>query len=224
MQATACRAASGCAAGPSRQQRNALCGASLPRQRHTVAASVAAGLRVRARATTLSVQARYSGGGAARSSSGPDIVERVLAAVPYILPFFDAISYGRYILHAYPAVRAAIQPILPAMGLYHSVPFGGFIAFFALYLGVVNNNSLSRFVRFNASQAILLDVLLALPRLVETVLAPPSFGWGQQAYVLSQNFIWIFISLWVAFGIVNSLLGQYTRIPFVGDAAEQQLR
>lgn len=167
---------------------------------------------------------RYSIGGGSSYRSSPDPVDRVVSALPYILPFFDAINYGRYIFYSYPFVRSAIQPILPAIAAYHAIPFGGFITFFALYLGVANNTSLSRFVRFNAVQAILLDVLLVLPRLLETVLVPPTTGWGAQLYVLSQNFVWVFTTFWVVYGIATSLLGQWARIPFISEAAEQQLR
>ena len=45
-----------------------------------------------------------------------------------------------------------MAPILPAIAAFHSVLFASFIAFFALYLGVVNNQNFSRFVRFNAMQ------------------------------------------------------------------------
>ncbi|KXZ55268.1 hypothetical protein GPECTOR_3g405 [Gonium pectorale] len=178
------------------------------------------------RSAALTVQARYSP--APRSGSWspggtPGIVDRVLAALPYILPYFDAVAYGRYLFHLYPAAKAAIVPFLPAMSLYHSLPFGSFIVFFGLYIGVVNNRSFSRFVRFNAVQAILLDILLALPRLLETVLTPPASGWGAQVYIYSQSFVWIFTTMWVVYGIVCSFLGQYARIPFIADAADQQI-
>ncbi|GLC37932.1 hypothetical protein PLESTB_001501000 [Pleodorina starrii] len=175
------------------------------------------------RKSSVEVHARYSARGGGWSSS-PGIVDRVVAALPYILPFFDAVAYGRYLFHLYPAAKAAITPFLPAMGLYHSMPFGSFIAFFGLYIGVVNNPAFSRFVRFNAVQAILLDILLALPRLLETVLTPPTSGWGAQLYIQSQSFIWVFTTMWVLFGVVSSFLGQYARIPFIADAADQQIR
>lgn len=178
------------------------------------------------RQAAVTVQARYSaaGGGGNWSVGSPGIADRVLAALPYLLPFFDCVMYGRYLFYMYPAIKMAVQPLLPAMSLYHSIPMGSFIAFFGLYIAVVNNRSMSRFVRFNAVQAILLDILLALPRLLETVLTPPSAGWGLQAYIHSQSFIWIFTTAWVVFGIVNSLLGTLGRIPFIADAADQQIR
>jgi len=136
----------------------------------------------------------------------------------------NAFVYARFLYHMQPLVKACLQPLLPAIAGYSKIPFASFIAFFALYLGIVNNQSMSRFVRFNAMQAILLDIGLILPRLIETVISPPSSGWGAQLYVNSQSFIWIFVTIWVVFGIFNSLIGQYARIPFVGEAADAQIR
>ena len=55
--------------------------------------------------------------------------------------------------------------------------------------------------RFNAIQALLLDILLVLPRLMESVISPPASGWGADLYVYSQSFIWIFITTWVIYGV-----------------------
>ncbi|KAL6752349.1 hypothetical protein V8C86DRAFT_1814123 [Haematococcus lacustris] len=176
----------------------------------------------RTRQLSLRINAKYASG---RSGSRqPDIVERVLAAVPYVLPWFNAVMYGRFLFYMYPAVKACIKPVLPAISAFHSIPFGSLIAFFGIYLGIVNNQSMSRFVRVNAMQAMLLDVLLVMPRLVESVITVPSSGWGVQLYANFQSFIWIFTTAWVIFGIANSLLGQVGRIPFIAEAADQQVR
>lgn len=92
------------------------------------------------------------------------------------------------------------------------------------YLGIVNNTNLSRFVRFNGMQAALLDIVLVLPRLLESVFTPPTAGWGAQAYIYSQSFIWIFVTAWVVYGVASALLGVQGRIPFIADAADAQIR
>jgi hypothetical protein len=58
------------------------------------------------------------------------------------------------VTHRYPTLKAVIKPILPAVASFYSVPFASMIAFFGIYLGVVNNRNLSRFVRFNAMQVL----------------------------------------------------------------------
>lgn len=163
------------------------------------------------------VEARYRGG-------SPDIQDKVLAAMPYLLPFLDSFGYGRFLFYQFPQITRVIAPISPLVQLYASVPFAPLICFFAVYLGIVQNQRWSRFVRFNGMQAMLLDILLILPRLVEQVFSTPTGGWALQAYITAQNTIWIFIAVCVLYGIVSSLLGQAARIPLVADAAEQQVR
>lgn len=163
--------------------------------------------------------------GASWSSRGqPEIFDRCVAAVTYLLPFMNAFVYVRFLYHQQPLVRQCLQPLLPALSAYNAIPFASFLGFFALYLGIVNNQKMSRFLRFNAMQALLLDIGLILPRLIETVISPPSSGWGAQLYANSQSFIWIWIASWVVYGMANSLMGQYGRIPFVADAVDQQIQ
>jgi hypothetical protein len=54
----------------------------------------------------------------------------------------------------------AMAPLGPLNALYHSFPFAPLIFFFAVWSGVAQNQSLSRFVRKNALQAVLLDILI----------------------------------------------------------------
>jgi uncharacterized membrane protein len=194
--------------------------ARAPLQRALQPAAAAAPRPRRARA--VAVAARYN---SYRSSSGPNVGERVLAALPFLLPFLDAFSYGRFLFFQFPAVARAVAPFAPLLQLYHSVPFAALIAFFGIYLGVVNNMQLPRFVRFSAMQAVLLDILLVLPRLLEQLVSPPTTaGLALQAYISAQNAIWLAVTAAVAFGIGSALIGREARIPFIADAAEAQVR
>ncbi|OVA08802.1 hypothetical protein BVC80_8801g31 [Macleaya cordata] len=120
--------------------------------------------------------------------------ERLISAVAYCLPFFNGLQYGRYLFVKYPNLGLVFEPIFPLLNFYRSIPYASFVAFFALYLGVVRNPSFSRFVRFNSMQAVVLDVLLVLPLLVQRVFNP---GF--------------------------SVLGRTPYLPFVADAADRQL-
>lgn len=158
-------------------------------------------------------------------SAAPGPADRVLAAVPFLLPFLDAFSYGRFLFYQFPLVAKAVAPLAPLLSLYHSVPFAALICFFGIYIGIVNNAAMPRFVRFSAMQAVLLDILLVLPRLLEQLVSPPTTaGAALQAYIGAQNVIWVAVAACVAFGVGSALLGKEGRIPFVADAAEQQLR
>ncbi|KAF3786873.1 hypothetical protein EJ110_NYTH24243 [Nymphaea thermarum] len=85
----------------------------------------------------------------------------------------------RYAFVQYPVLERVFEALLPVVSAYRSVPFASFVAFFALYLLVVRNPNFSRFIRFNAMQAVVLDFLLdvlVLPLLVQRVFTPGRGG------------------------------------------------
>lgn len=107
------------------------------------------------RRTCVLVEARRGGGSSSRGGgsasypmrpSTPAVTDRIIACIPYLLPFLDTFMYGRYLFYQLPLLRTAIQPILPALALYHSIPFAPLVCFFGVYIGLVNNRSMSRCV------------------------------------------------------------------------------
>ena len=104
----------------------------------------------------------------------------------------------------------------------YSLPFASLIIFFALYLGVVRNENISHFIRFNAMQAILLDIVLMLCGLVL-----PIFSKGLQvAFVAETLYNMVFLGAFAAFvyAVVQSLLGRYAEVPPLSDAVYMQVR
>jgi uncharacterized membrane protein len=178
-----------------------------------------------ARGACVQAQAQArSGSGYNSYSSRPGITDRLVGAVPYLLPLLHSFQYGRFLIYTMPLLRQVISPLAPLLSVYHSFPFAHMIAFFGIYLGIANNQGLSRFVRFNAMQAMLLDVALVLPGLVEQLITLPTRGWGLDVYIWCNNAIWLTIAASVVFGVVTCLMGTQGRIPLVGDAADQQIR
>lgn len=148
--------------------------------------------------------------------------DRVLAAVPYLLPFLDGARYARYLYQQYPFTRPLLDPLIPLVQTYNAVPFAGFAVFFALYLGVIRNQNLDRYVRFNAMQAVILDILMILPSLFERLLAPRD-PISYQLTVILYNTVFLYLLACFVFGVVSCLLGKTPRLPLVADAADAQV-
>eukprot|EP00850_Spirogloea_muscicola_P009439 SM000053S17396 [mRNA] locus=s53:88816:90066:- [translate_table: standard] len=148
--------------------------------------------------------------------------QRILAALGYLLPFLDGVRYGRFLFQQYPVTKVALQPFLPLLQAYSTIPYANLLAFFGLYLAVVQNQSFSRYVRFNTMQAVVLDVLLILPSLVERQFTPRG-GMGLEVLILLYNTIFIFIFACFSFGVASCLLGKTPRLPLVADAADAQV-
>ena len=146
--------------------------------------------------------------------------DRIFASLPYLLPLIDGLAFGRFLFAQFPVLQLLLIPLAPFVQLYR-LPLASLIIFFALYLGVVRNENISHFIRFNAMQAILLDIVLMLCRLVL-----PIFDGLQVAFIAETLYNMVFLGAFAAFvyAVVQSLLGRYAEIPPLSDAVYMQVR
>uniref|UniRef100_A0ACD5Z411 Uncharacterized protein n=1 Tax=Avena sativa TaxID=4498 RepID=A0ACD5Z411_AVESA len=150
--------------------------------------------------------------------------DRLVAAVAYLYPFLDGAQHGRFIVAQYPFFNALLSPLAPAARLFHSSPLTPFLLFITLYFAVVRNQqAFSRFVRFNAMQAVALDVLLIIPDLLAQSFAPSGAGIGLDIFMSAENTVFLFLLVCLFYGGGACLLGMTPRLPIVADAAERQV-
>ncbi len=142
-----------------------------------------------------------AGAGVARAK--PDFGDRIIASVPYLLPLLDGLRYGRFFFKEFPQSYALLAPLQPLIKVYYTLPFASLVVFFALYYGIVNNFNFSRFVRYNAMQTILLDILLIVPSLVENFILRdiPKTGTYLQILISFYNFVWLYVLICVLYGV-----------------------
>jgi hypothetical protein len=67
---------------------------------------------------------------ARRRETGIEPAQRIVAGLAYLLPLLDGIRYGRFLFLQFPVTEVILQPILPLVQLYNSVPFSSLVAFF----------------------------------------------------------------------------------------------
>lgn len=150
------------------------------------------------------------------------VSERIFASLPYVLPLIDGLGFGKYLFEQFPAIQLLFLPLVPVLQIYGAIPFAGLIIFFALFLLVVRNEKISRFIRFNTMQAILLDIVLMLCGLIVPILASGL----QVRFVIETLFNMIFLGIVAAvvYAVVQSLMGRYAEIPTISDAVHMQVR
>lgn len=151
-----------------------------------------------------------------------DAPDRIISAVCYFYPFFDGIQYGKYVITQFAPVQALIQPLVPAIRVFKSFPFNGFLVFLTLYFVVVRNPNFSKYVRFNTMQAIVLDVLLIFPDLLERSFNPRG-GLGLDLLMSLDSTVFLFLLVSLVYGSSSCLLGQVPRLPIVAEAADRQV-
>lgn len=152
-----------------------------------------------------------------------DTKDRIFAALVYLLPLYSAFAFGIFIFQQIPFLGAALVIVLtPLAFLYSSLgSFGSLIIFFVLFLAVVRNPRISHFIRFNTMQAILIDILVSLLRLVLDFVAR---GLGAN-FVLETLFNVVFLGAFAAcvYSIIQSVIGKYADIPTISEAAYSQV-
>ena len=152
-----------------------------------------------------------------------DTKDRIFAALVYLLPLYSAFAFGIFIFQQIPFLGAALAIVLtPLAFLYSSLgSFGSLIIFFVLFLAVVRNPRISHFIRFNTMQAILIDILVSLLRLVLDFVAR---GLGAN-FVLETLFNVVFLGAFAAcvYSIIQSVIGKYADIPTISEAAYSQV-
>lgn len=158
----------------------------------------------------------------------PTTSDKFISILPYLFPLMDGLQYGRFLLGSEEAGANPLVVIVAVLySLYRSVPFSGFVAFFALnFLG--GNPSLNRLVRFNIQQAIFLDISLFFPSLLIGLggLVVGKVGGNASAVAgeLFSDAIFGTLLLTLLYCVVSSLLGKEPgSIPLISQAVKDRM-
>ena len=157
----------------------------------------------------------------------PSNTDKIISVLPYLFPLLDGLEFGRFLILGNP--DNVVSGILAVMfALYKSIPFGGFIAFFAL-LSLSGNPGINRLIRFNMQQAIYLDIALFFPGLIAALvgLITKSTGGGGvplEITVLGNDAIFLTMLACVGYCMVSSILGIVPdKIPLISDAVSNRV-
>jgi uncharacterized membrane protein len=147
--------------------------------------------------------------------------DRIFSILPYALPLMYGLQFSQYLFQQFPILQLIAIPLLPLLAIYRSFPFAGLIIFFALFMLVVRNENIPRFIRFNTMQAILIDILLVLCSLILGIL-----GAGLGGFILETIYNMIFLGVLAAviYSVVQCAMGRYPQIPTISDAVNMQVR
>eukprot|EP00980_Cylindrotheca_fusiformis_P000283 scaffold66_cov115-Cylindrotheca_fusiformis.AAC.15 len=155
----------------------------------------------------------------------PTASDKALSVAPYLLPLLDSLQFAAFFAVNHPD-NVFAQAAAVAYGIYRSIPFGGFLAFFALsYFST--NPSLNKLVRFNMQQAIFLDIALFFPGILSFLysaaasnlplnLPTEAIEYGSDAVVLAMLAS-------IAYATASSLMGKTPdKLPVVSQAAKDR--
>ena len=141
------------------------------------------------------------------------IIQRATSVIFYTLPLKASLPFGYYLFYKFSFLKILLYLTFPVAIIERSLPFGGLLFFLILFAGVVRNPNVPYFVRYNACQALLLDIALIIISYFLRILPLAEFGLIVFVFTLS-----IFL-----FSIFQCINGVEPEIPFISKSVRMQI-
>jgi len=152
----------------------------------------------------------------------PTGTDKLVSVLPYLFPLMDSLLYGRFLMGGFQD-NPVVMTLEIIYTLYRSIPFSGFIAFFALS-ALGNNLALNRLIRYNIQQAIYLDIMLILAGFVGGVLGTVGIHFPILVDALGCSALFLTTLAVLGYASVSSLLGVTPdKIPFISETVTNRL-
>ena len=141
------------------------------------------------------------------------IFQRLSSVFLYTVPLKASIPFGYYLFYKYSFLRILLYLTFPVSIVERSLPFGGLLLFLILFVGLVRNPKVPYFVRYNACQALLLDIALIIFSYLLRILPLVELG----------SIIFIFTLCIFIYSIFQCIYGVEPEIPFISRSVRMQI-
>ncbi len=141
------------------------------------------------------------------------IFQRFSSVFLYTLPLKASIPFGYYLFYKYSFLKVLLFLTFPVAIIEKSLPFGSFLLFIILFAGLVRNPKVPYFVRYNACQAILIDIALII--ISYSLKIFPVVELGSIVFILT---LCIFI-----YSICQCIYGVEPEIPLISKSVRMQI-
>ena len=151
----------------------------------------------------------------------PSRGEKILCIFLYMIPWADCLTFGNHLYIKYPFIQIIQLPAIPIILLERSLPFGNFLLFLAIFIGIVRNNKISYFLRFNGLQAILINIGIIIISFIFEIF----FSLFEQTLIIRTFSSTLLISLFsmITYCVWSCIQGNEPDLPGISKATKMQL-
>ena len=141
------------------------------------------------------------------------IIQRATSGFFYTLPLKASLPFGYYLFYKFSFLKVLLFLTFPVEIIERSLPFGGLLFFIILFIGVVRNPKVPYFIRYNACQALLIDIALIIISYLLRILPLVEFG----------SIVFIFSLSIIIFAVIQCINGVEPEIPFISKSVRMQI-
>ena len=141
------------------------------------------------------------------------ILQRLSSVFLYTLPLKASIPFGYYLFYKYSFLKILLFLTFPIAIIEKSLPFGGFLLFIILFAGLARNPKVPYYVRYNAYQALLIDIALIIISYLLRIFPIVELG----------SIIFIFTLCIFIYSISQCIYGVEPEIPLITKSVRMQI-
>ena len=141
------------------------------------------------------------------------IFQRLSSVFLYTLPLKASIPFGINLFYKYSFLKLLFFITLPIDMIEKSLPFGSFLLFIILFAGLVRNPNVPYFIRYNACQALLIDIALIIISYLLRIFPIVELG----------SIIFIFTLCIFIYSISQCIFGVEPEIPLISKSVRMQI-
>ena len=141
------------------------------------------------------------------------IFQRFFSIAFYILPLKASLPFGNYLFYKFSFLKVLLFPFAIIERYLPSFWGGGLLLLLILFAGIVRNHNVPYFVRYNACQALLLDISLIIITYFFRILPFVELG----------SIVFVFTLFIVIYSIFKCIYGLEPEIPFISKSVRMQI-
>ena len=151
----------------------------------------------------------------------PSIRGKILGILLYMIAWADSLPFGNHLYIKYPFTQIIQVPAIPIILIERSIPFGSLLLFLAIFLGLVRNNKVSYFLRFNALQSLLINIgIIIISFIFEIIFSP--FSSSLIIRTISSTLLISLFSM-IVYCVWSCTQGKEPNLPGISQATKIQL-
>ena len=151
----------------------------------------------------------------------PSIGGKTLGILLYMIPWADCLTFGNHLYLKYPFIQIIQIPAIPIIIIERLIPFGNLLLFLAIFIGIVRNNKVSYFLRFNALQSLLINIGIIIISFIVDIFFSPF----ENSLIIRTFSSTLLISLFsiIIYCIWSCTQGNEPNLPGISEATKMQL-
>ena len=151
----------------------------------------------------------------------PTLGGKILGILLYMIPWADSLTFGNHLYIKYPFTQIIQIPAIPIIIIERSIPYGNLLLFLAILIGLVRNNKVSYFVRFNALQSLLINIGIIIISFIFQIFFSP-FGNSLIIRTFSSTLLISLFSI-ITYCVWSCIQGEEPNLPAITQATKMQL-